>query len=420
MKLRFISNACNLYESDNKKILTDPWLTPGAFYGSWFHYPPLKTTPKDVADYDYLYISHLHPDHYDRETLKHFDKSKPAIIYDDEGPNYLERIMKADGFTNILKIKNKETIELGPFKLTMFGPFVKHPFYDCKVGNVIDSCLVVRDIKHTVINTNDNTPDLKSALMLKEMFPNIYIAQLNYNPAGPYPVCFSNLSWEEKLDRANFISSRQLDHLVAVAKILKPTYVQPFAGAYVLGGTKNFRNNAYLGTISQEKAKEEINKRAPNLEVLICNEASGVGDTFKPYKDTLSYIASLNDKTYSYEKRLPTTGRAELFDLVELARRKMFKAQDDFSYFEDFNFALKTYDMQDYYVMNLRTALVEKQDGLPPKPFIMAELDRTLLEDILFKKAHWNNAEIGCHIDFWREPDEYRVDFHTLMSFFHL
>jgi hypothetical protein len=43
-----------------------------------------------------------------------------------------------------------------------------------------------------------------------------------------------------------------------------------------------------------------------------------------------------------------------------------------------------------------------------------------LLSDILNRKAHWNNAEIGCLITFDRRPNVYMPDVHTLMSFFHL
>jgi hypothetical protein len=42
-----------------------------------------------------------------------------------------------------------------------------------------------------------------------------------------------------------------------------------------------------------------------------------------------------------------------------------------------------------------------------------------LLRDILDRKVHWNNAEIGCLIRFNR-VGPYMPDVHTLMSFFHL
>ena len=42
-----------------------------------------------------------------------------------------------------------------------------------------------------------------------------------------------------------------------------------------------------------------------------------------------------------------------------------------------------------------------------------------LLKRILKREAHWNNAEIGCHIDFIRVPDTYSPDIHWVLSFLH-
>lgn len=45
-------------------------------------------------------------------------------------------------------------------------------------------------------------------------------------------------------------------------------------------------------------------------------------------------------------------------------------------------------------------------------------LDHLLLQRILNREEHWNNAELGCHIMFDRKGP-YMPDVHTLMSFFH-
>ena len=47
-------------------------------------------------------------------------------------------------------------------------------------------------------------------------------------------------------------------------------------------------------------------------------------------------------------------------------------------------------------------------------------LDARLLNRILDRKSHWNNAEIGCHIEIDRNPNTYEVDAHTMMQFFHI
>ena len=90
MKFEFIGNAGGIFSAgkgDGKKILCDPWVVDGVFEGSWFHYPPLQTTINDLQDVDAIYVSHIHPDHYDQRYFD-FDKNIPIIALD-HGLNFL-------------------------------------------------------------------------------------------------------------------------------------------------------------------------------------------------------------------------------------------------------------------------------------------------------------------------------------------
>ena len=41
-------------------VLTDPWLTDGEYFGSWYHYPPFSENDLQSLQYDYIYVSHIH------------------------------------------------------------------------------------------------------------------------------------------------------------------------------------------------------------------------------------------------------------------------------------------------------------------------------------------------------------------------
>ena len=58
--------------------------------------------------------------------------------------------------------------------------------------------------------------------------------------------------------------------------------------------------------------------------------------------------------------------------------------------------------------------------GSDKKKKLICEMDTRLLRRILDKKSHWNNAEIGAHINFKRYPNIMEPDVHTSLSFFHL
>ena len=41
MKITHLNGACEIIQANGIKILTDPWLVDGEYYGSWYMYPPL-------------------------------------------------------------------------------------------------------------------------------------------------------------------------------------------------------------------------------------------------------------------------------------------------------------------------------------------------------------------------------------------
>ena len=202
MKVKFIANACAIFESsEGTKILSDPWIVNGVFEGSWCHFYKLETKIEDLQNVDAIYVSHIHPDHYDEPNFS-FPKNIPIFVLD-HGFNFLHKKLTKKGYTNLIKIKDRQSNVFKDFKVTLFAPFVKHSFYpeNTKLGNLIDSTMALESDGQVVLNANDNTPDHDACWNLKKIFGKIDFAMLNYNNAGPYPSCFNNLTDEEKIKR---------------------------------------------------------------------------------------------------------------------------------------------------------------------------------------------------------------------------
>lgn len=70
--------------------------------------------------------------------------------------------------------------------------------------------------------------------------------------------------------------------------------------------------------------------------------------------------------------------------------------------------------------INDRFSFVLDGDGGDNQDELRCYLPEELLERILNREEHWNNAEIGCKIEFDRRPNVYLPDVHMLLSFFHL
>ena len=104
MKIRKLGSATVLIETQDARILCDPWLTDGAYYGSWCNYPPINLDEYDLSNLDYIYISHIHPDHFDPRTMERVNSSTPVLIHNYHQP-FLKRNIERIGF-NVIELDN--------------------------------------------------------------------------------------------------------------------------------------------------------------------------------------------------------------------------------------------------------------------------------------------------------------------------
>jgi len=423
LTFRFIANACGIFTgSKGTTILCDPWLIDGVFDGSWCHFPKLTTKPADVRNIDAIYISHLHPDHFDDRYFD-FDKSLPLIVLD-HGPNFLIKKLTSLGYTNLIKIKDQQTLKFNEYELTMFAPFAKHNFHDATIGNLIDSALLVSCDGVSALNANDNTPSVESSEMLRNKYGPITLAMLNYNAAGPYPSCFDNLSEEEKISEHHRVLERNFAHVKAIIGSMRPKFVLPFAGAYVLGGTLH-RKNRYLGTTTWDECASWLNEKniEPSKVVLLrendtLNIKEGVSDTPYVPVDTDEMNRYIRDELsalkYPYQLD-PAPEESKLISDLEKSAIGMKERMARFGISSNFKVVLSVLG-NEYQIYPFFEQLKNKVDG----DTLRCQLDERLLRRIMDRSSHWNNAGIGAHISFFRTPNRYEPDLHTGLQFFHL
>lgn len=422
MKLKFISNACCIVESNKgTKIVSDPWLDDGVFDGSWCHFHKLKTSWDDLQCVDAVYVSHVHPDHFDQRYFQ-FSKDIPIIVLD-HGMNFLHKKLISMGYTNLIKIKNYESLSFKDFKLSLFAPFAGHNFFEdnTKIGNLIDSAIVYEADNQAIFNANDNTPNHNSCLDLKKHFGKFDLCMMNYNSAGPYPACFNNLSQDEKTEEHFKNLQRNVDYLYENIKILNPKYFLPFAGAYVLGGKLSYKNK-YLGTMSWDQCIKMLNKKdnIHGTEYIALNEgtsfdlSTGRPDAeYKPIneEEVELYIDSkLSMLKYPYElDDMPD--QSKLLDDINDAILAMETRLKKIKFVPDMSVSIEVFNKE----ITIINASEAESNGI-----LKCAMDPRLLRRILDKLSHWNNAEIGCHIEFDRKPNYYSPDIHTALQFFHL
>ena len=104
MLTKFLGQACTLIETNNKKIIVDPWIVGPCNVNTWYTLRNKAATKKDIpTDVDYIYISHEHQDHFQKETLKEFDRKIPIYICKFPRDRFNNEIIKL-GFKNIIEL----------------------------------------------------------------------------------------------------------------------------------------------------------------------------------------------------------------------------------------------------------------------------------------------------------------------------
>ena len=446
MKLTYLSSASVIINHEKTNILCDPWLVDGEFYGSWFHYPSLNFKPEDFNFVDYIYISHIHPDHLSIKTLSRIDKKIPVIIL-----NYVDKFLKRNierlGFNVIELEHNKRTHLKDNLYINILAAHYCNPKLCSKLmgcSNVekifgatsLDSMSVIDNGKEVVVNTNDCPFEIAkfSADAIKEYYKNIDFLLVGYSGAGPYPQCFDMLTDQEKNDAAIKKKKQFFNQAESYVNLFQPKFFMPFAGRYTLGGKLADLNDqrgvpeleeafdyfTVSSNINQKKHKCIILNAQNNFD--ISTEIASAPYRKSNLREKINYIKNvLSTIKFDFENK-PHVTLEQINRLLPKCYERFENRRKKINYNSDKVILLKIIEDKILVISCNGSGYkiipeVEKKDF---KNFLFIELDDRLLNLLLLgpKFAHWNNAEIGSHLRFYRYPDVFeRAQYHCLCYF---
>ena len=425
MKVKYLYSACIEIDCDGFRILTDPWFSQGAYDGSWFHYH--KIDPFEHIDKpDIIYISHIHPDHYDPIFLKKIIEKYGdiPIIIPDLDQNYLLFKGKSDGL-NLIPTRHLE------------NPKVEIHIEENNTGSMsdIDSALLVHDKKNnkTLLNLNDcifnqnHVDTINNIISIKNY--SIDLLALGYTGAGPYPqTYFDPINQLELLNKeANKKRLSFFDRYKKYTETFVAEYNLPFAGEYLLGG-KLSELNHYRG-VSDAIEVKDIDEKAIILEVggvvnLIDKKIDG--ERFTPYNEEYinERISEISINKMDYESEINI--QMEKINFLRLLKNAAFKANLKSEIGFNYNFIFSIQDSD---------GIVKKRFGLetesskisifnPDEEIILKEyseiiIDYRYLYGLLTTIYHWNNAEVGSQFRTIRMPfNNYNASVQDYLNFF--
>ena len=445
MKLTFLQSSSYILEHNGVKILNDPWLVDGEYYGSWAHYPPFDFNPNDYSDIDYVFISHIHPDHISLKTLNQLNKDIPVLIHKFQ-TKFLKKNIENLGFSTIeiehnQRTKLKDDLYINILAADNCNPELCGKFLGCGTAEnkfkemYFDSICVVDNNTEVVVNINDCPYELAQATLslILEKYKKIDLLLVGYAGAGPFPQCFE---MDDK-SKINFAEKKRLQFLTQAEKFInlfKPEYFMPFAGRYVLSG-KLSNLNSFRGVPELEDAFDYFND-SQNIPTksksILLNPGSSfdisTGVTSKSYSpiskqeknDFIKNVLSLRKLDYEYST-FPEF--EELASLIPKCFSRFENKRKEIGFSTETRILLELSDTKFVEIPcnGESFKIITKEESKNITKYVKMYLDYRLLKSVLQgpKYAHWNNADIGSHIRYSRSSDIFERGLSYCMNFFH-
>ena len=100
-------------EHQGRTLLIDPWLMGSAYWRSWWNYPPVRTDRIAELQADFVYLSHIHWDHFHGPSLRALGANTQFLIPEDRYTRMRDDLVGMD-FKHVHEIAHGRTFQLGP------------------------------------------------------------------------------------------------------------------------------------------------------------------------------------------------------------------------------------------------------------------------------------------------------------------
>lgn len=442
----FRSATVGIYSRSGASVLCDPWLTDGAFLGSWYHFPPLEGHEfSEVLQkrWDAVYVSHLHADHFDRKFLTALARAQPecVVVIPSFAHKWLRRAVRNCGFSDdrVVELDSGTSYPVGDITVKVLtadhcdpetcGISIPCHREDTRLA-ALDSLALFEADGQTVLNANDALAVASVARVLPQI-GNVDLLLGHYGGAGPFPQCFPDIEPDEKLVKARSLADVFLARLAAAASVTKARFLMPYAGQYMLGG-RLAELNKFRSVVSLSEAVETL-QRKTDASVIAIQPFSefDLDDGSVPFpwvepttSEVDDYIADISSNQYPYEKSSGAWPEAEddLQSALENVAAEYLRRRRAGRNYEPHRLSIATSGIQGYAHFDGDEATVV----VGPLPPMLGHETRischhALLKGLIqrsegyegFTPMHFNQAEIGSHFS-WRRSGEYSDVIHCL------
>ena len=437
MRLRSLNNATVLIKSKDSNLLIDPWIVGKIYKGAWSPIVKMKNLNflNKVTD---IFISHIHQDHWDEETLKLLNRDVKIFIPNMIVNNVIKKNLINLGFKNI-EFKNFDEIwNVGQnLELKIIPPMntFGQRFEDYIEGyessyDAIDTSLFVKD---KLTNTAhlflcDNTP-YDQNILSKHVQKNLTSLWYPFNSyAQDYPICYE-LSSEEKITILDEMHNKRKETIKSALRLLKPKYYFPHSADFILNGPNRFEFEKYVKKEFMQRELVAKNYNFKEIQDLNCiSSYLNISDELEFLNEDKIFITR---KKWDVEPIMSINQleefQSDIFEDLPKVVKKSFslmiertnKYKIDMTDAKNWVLSLKV-NQNSYNFSFSLNELIDTKDIKNTNKIIIIKLTEKQLSALLNREFHWNNAMGGFYLNTKRVPDEYCGCLYRAINYLHL
>lgn len=232
MEFKILSHAGLLVKNKpGKSLICDPWLVGSSYWRSWWNYPPVSKELINSLQPDFIYLTHIHWDHFHGDSLKKFKADIPIIV---PKGNYTR--MKDDlyylGYNNIIELKHGERLQLAAgFTITSYQFWM-----------FLDSALLIECDGVKLLNLNDSKHmglTLKQITRKHQPLDFVFRSHSSANERLSYEIVDEPNARVDDLER-------YIREFAQTTKATKAKYAIPFASNHCHLHKDSFHFNQYI------------------------------------------------------------------------------------------------------------------------------------------------------------------------------
>ncbi len=433
MEIQHYSNSFLSVKSGKTKLICDPWVGTTS-ENAWIS-DPLHFGGKKIINNinpKYIYISHLHCDHFDPILLRKINKKNTVIIIKKFKIPTIKNRIKKIGFKNILELNEWTAKRLSKDITVAIVPQMtnNNEGIDSSIEYDLDTSILIKCHKTNKLfyNNVDNPIDLKHIKKIKKfvkekMKSNIDVCTFNIGAASEYPQCFLNIN--RNIEK-NKIINKSMNKTIKKIKILGASAFFPSGGSYKVSG--KFSNlNKFVALPKDVTLKKLHNKGFRFFNLLGGQTLKIQQDKFSVDKKKLNLSLKQNHLKkikYSYEKdKKPDLKKINAIFHKSLgnyySRIKRYKIKQKWK----INFLVfDKIELNNLAKINYKKSkLLKKYEiDFPNKGktfFLDVFLDLKLFNNLMLKKCSWNTALSGSFVLFKRKPNKFLPDIPFSLNF---